>query len=77
MATDGIDTDATTIAMARVSMSPDTEIAALRRKVTEEREKAQNAPDPAGYRRHTELARTYERQLRALYRDQGAASRST
>lgn len=50
-------------------MSLDTEIAELQRKVIEERAKAENAVDPAGYRRHTELARTYERQLRALYRD--------
>lgn len=38
----------------------------LSRRVVEEREKAEHARDPSSYCAHTELARQYERKLRAL-----------
>lgn len=47
-------------------MSAEREFEYLRRRLDEEREKAEKAADPAGYRAHTEFAREYERRLLAL-----------
>lgn len=40
------------------------------RRIEEEREKAEHADNPAGYRMHTDFAREYERRLQALIADQ-------
>ena len=50
-------------------MNRDSDIVYYERRVREERDKAENAPDPIGYRLHTNFAREYERRLRVLYRD--------
>jgi len=47
-------------------MTRESDIEYLSRRIEEEREKAERADDPAGYRIHTEFARTYERKLQAL-----------
>jgi hypothetical protein len=47
-------------------MTTNTDIEYLSRRVEEERQKAEHADDPAGYRIHTEFAREYERRIQAL-----------
>jgi hypothetical protein len=44
------------------------QLAYLYGRMREERGSAELAADPPGYRRHTELARTYERQIRLIER---------
>lgn len=47
-------------------MSSENDIEYYSRRANEEREKAERASDPAGYRIHTEFARHYERRLQGL-----------
>ena len=50
-------------------MNRENDIAYFERRVREERSKAENAPDPIGYRLHTNFAREYERRLNIMYRE--------
>ncbi|WP_342250129.1 hypothetical protein [Sphingomonas sp. OTU376] len=51
-------------------MTVESDIEYLSRRIEEEREKAEHADNPAGYRIHTDFAREYERRLQALIADQ-------
>jgi hypothetical protein len=53
---------------AEAGPGPEDELAYLYRKMREERKNAEMAADPPGYRHHTELARTYERNIRLVER---------
>lgn len=53
-------------------MTVESDIEYLSRRIEEEREKAEHAHDPAGYRIHTDFAREYERRLQALIADRPA-----
>jgi len=44
-------------------MKRESDRAYLERRAREEREKAENASDPIGYRTHLEFARAYERRI--------------
>jgi len=54
-------------------MTRESDIEYLSRRIEEEREKAERADDPAGYRIHTDFARAYERELQALLAAQPAS----
>jgi hypothetical protein len=49
------------------------ELAFLYRRAFEERRKAEVADSPPAYRRHTELARMFERRIGLLYRQTGGS----
>ncbi|MEP9359971.1 hypothetical protein [Sphingomonas sp. KR3-1] len=49
-----------------LEMQRETDLAYFARRATEEREKAENAKDPAGYRMHMDFAREYERKVQSL-----------
>ena len=49
-------------------MDRECDAAYLQRMAREEYGKAENAPDPVAYRRHIELARTFERRARLARR---------
>jgi hypothetical protein len=50
-------------------MNRESDRAYFERRAREEREKAENAADPAGYRLHTDFAREYERRLLVMPQD--------
>ena len=50
-------------------MNRESDQAYFERRAREERDKAENAPDPMSYRLHLNFAREYERRVQAAYRD--------
>ena len=55
-------------------MNRESDRAYFERRAREEREKAEAAADPAGYRLHTDFAREYERRLLAMPHDSEPAT---
>lgn len=53
-------------------MTEQQDIEYLSRRAEEERDKAENAGDPASYHAHTQFAREYERKVLALIASQNA-----
>jgi hypothetical protein len=57
-------------------MNRESDLDYFARRAREEREKAENAPDPPRYRKHLDFAHAYERRVLILRREEGAASAS-
>ncbi len=54
-------------------MNRESDRAYFARRAREERERAENAPDPPRYRKHLDFAHAYERRILILRREEPAA----